>query len=396
LLIFVFSAKFADGQVYDKIEISCDDSLKFQIRITLPEKSYKHIRNSKGSKLSFSNIQLQCNGKDFPVKSMKLHGKTTLYFPKKSFTIKLKDRLCLPGVKDSVCLKEFYLLSLSMDQNYVLNHTAYSLLSSLNIFNLNFNYCEVLINNDTQGIYLIMERPLDYAFKTLNAPVLIRRGFNHEIDNIDINDKNYDVNVKFFRKNYYHMYSLCRKYSGVELYDSLSNYIDLKLYMRWIGFNYLVRNGDYTDELFLYYDTSLNLFKIIPWDYDDLFVLYPHEGGEARRTIHGGQLIFSSEDELDQTIIKDEYLYKMYLNELYFITEQLNDQVLLEIFQKTYCFVYPYYLDNKIIESTQFDKYGLTNKEELYVNIQEKLKALRGMRDMVKQQLKNDFSNMNR
>lgn len=38
-----------------------------------------------------------------------------------------------------------------------------------------------------------------------------------------------------------------------------------------LAFNYLIRNGDYTDELFLYLTGKGNQFQIIPWDYDDIF-----------------------------------------------------------------------------------------------------------------------------
>jgi len=378
----------ARGQNYRQIDFSCDDSLKFQIELTVPENTYKKIRNSTGSKLSFSSLELQCNGKNIPVKSMKLHGKTSLYFPKKSFAVKLNDHLCIPGAKDTVNLKDFLLLSLSMDENYIANHTAYSLLKALNIFNLSFEYCEVLINHETQGIYLLVERPRDYAFDNLHSPALIRRGFDHQLDGIDINDKEYDGKSKYFRSKFNHVYSLCNKYTGEQLYDSLNNYIDMNQYMKWLGFNFLVRNGDYTDELFLYYDNVSQRFRIIPWDYDDLFVLNPHEGSEARKEIEGGLFIFSSEDDLDQTIIKDKYLYAKYLEELGNITDYLSDDFIAEIFQNTYNEVCPYYNDNKIIESTQFDKYGLTNKEELYVNFQEKLNTILSMKNFVKMQLK--------
>lgn len=387
LLILLFTTKIIIGQVDDKLMNNCDDSLKYRIKIQLSDNSYRKIRNSKGSKLSFSDVQLNNNGKDIPVKLLKIRGKTSLYYPKKSFTLKLKKNLEIDGIQDTVSAKDCYLLSLTMDQNYIVNFSAYSLLKFLNIFNLTFNYCEVVINDKTQGIYLIMERPHDYAFETLKSPVLIRRGFNGEIDELELNDKVYEGKPKYFRKKFTHLYSLCNKYSGETLYDSLNSYIDLDQYMKWLAFNYLVRDGDYTDEVFFYFDYSKNRFGIIPWDYDDLFMNYPHEGKEARRAVQGGKYIFSSEDRIDRAIIGDDFLYKKYFEQLSSISEQLDDKVLYDIFQKTYCTVYPYYLDNSIMKTTEFDKYGLTNIDELYVNIQKKLNTLRAMRDMVKQQL---------
>ena len=387
IVLFLFPIKSLKGQIFEDLINDCDDSTKYRIEMQIPDNSYKKIRKSIGAKLSFSNVKMNYNGLDIPVKSLKIRGKTTLYYPKKSFTVKLKENLSIQGRKDTVFVKDCYLLSLSMDQNYIVNYSAYSLLKFLNLFNLTFSYCELVINDETQGIYLLMERPRDYAFETLNSPFIIRRGLNTEIDDIYVNDKVYKGSLKLFRKKFMKMYALCNKYSGSQLYDSLNNYIDLGQYMRWLGFNFLVRNGDYTDEVFFYFDSSKNRFGIIPWDYDDLFVSYPHEGKEARRSVKGGQFIFSSEDKIDQAIISDEFLYKKYLEELLYISEQLSDKFLFGIFQKTYCSVYPYYLDDKILNTTQFDKYGLTSLNELYVNVQKKLGILRTMRDMVNQQV---------
>ena len=74
-------------------------------------------------------------------------------------------------------------------------------------------------------------------------------------------------------QNYYKLiYKSLKKQNGEELYKTLNQWIDLDNYMKWLAFNFLVRNGDYTDEVFLYIDPEINKFKIIPWDYDDLFL----------------------------------------------------------------------------------------------------------------------------
>ena len=390
--IFLFISIITKAQVYNGlVKDECKDSINCRIQFSISDKSFSNIRNSRGSKLSFSDIQMNYNGLDIPIKSLNIRGKTTLFYPKKSFNVKLKKKLGIQCSHDTAVVKDFYLLGLSMDRNYINNYTSYSLLKALNIFNLKFSYCEVLINNVTQGIYLFIERPDDYALKTLKSPVLIRRGFNMEIDKIELNKENQAESYRYFRKKFTHMYSLCNKFSGSELYDSLNSYIDLSQYMKWLGFNYIIRNGDYTDELYLYFNTHENRFGIIPWDYDDLFAVHPHEGRDARNAVNGGQFIFSSEDRLDRAIITDEYLYKMYLKELLVVGDLLNENVLTEIFQKTYCSVYPYYLDNNIMETTRLDKYGLTNKDDLFNNLQEKLRSFLTIRLLIKQQVNTNF-----
>jgi len=370
------------------VKKNCDDSIRCRIHLQIPEKSYKNIRNSRGRKLRFNDVALNYNGNDIPVKSLKIRGKTSLYYPKKSFSLKLQKNLDIRGAKDTARVKNCYLTGLTMDKNYIVNYTAYSLLKYLKIFNLAFSYCEVVINNNSQGIYMVMERPEDYAFKTMNSPVLIRRGFDRRIDKIEINKKNQKSSAKYFQQKFKHIYFLCDKYSGSQLYDSLNNQIDMRLYMQWLGFNFIARNGDYTDELYLYYDTAQQRFGIIPWDYDDLFMLYPHEGAEARNAVAGGRFIFSSEDRLDQTIINHKYLYNRYLEELIPLTEKLSNSAMAEVFQETYCSVYPFYLKDDILKTSAFDKYGLTSIEELFININENWRTFCAMRDMVKQQIK--------
>ena len=365
---------------------NCKDSINCRVHLEVADKAYNRIRRSRGSKLEFKDVGLIYNGMDIPVKSLKIRGQTSLYFPKKSFTLKLRENIGIQGTEDTVYVKDCYLLGLTMDKNYILNYTSYSLLKYLKIFNLTFSYCEVVINGRSQGIYLIMERPEDYALKTLRSPVIIRRGFNAQIDHIELSEEDQYSSPRYFQKKFKHIYDLCGMYSGVQLYDSLNNYINLNQYMRWIGFNYLERNGDYTDELYLYFNTDENRFDIMPWDYDDIFVLSPHEGRVARNTIKAGQFIFSSEDPLDRSIINDKYLYEKYLEELYSVADSLNDSVLNEIYQRTLCAVYPYYLKQDILEATKEDKYGLTDLDDLDFNIRNELITIRNIRDMVKRQ----------
>ena len=391
LVFFVlFPCESAIGQVNGELKTgNCKDSISCRIQLDVSAKCYNKIRRSRGYKPEFTEVLLNYNGLEIPVKSLKVRGKTSLYYPKKSFTLKLDKNIGIQGTEDTVFVKDCYLLGLTMDRNYIGNYTAYSILKYLHIFNLTFSYCEVVINNRSQGIYLIMERPEDYAFKTIKSPVLIRRGFNMSMDKIELRKESQAGSQKYFQEEFKHIYSLCNKYSGIQLYDSLNAYIDLSQYMRWLGFNYMARNGDYTDELYLYFNTDESRYEIIPWDYDDIFVLYPHEGKKARSAISAGQFIFSTEDHLDKTIIKDKYLYDKYLEELYSIADILNDSVLIEIYQKTLCLVYPYYLNEGILETTKDDKFGLTSMDELISNIRFEMNTLRDMRNMIR--LHNDM-----
>jgi spore coat protein H len=255
------------------------------------------------------------------------------------------------------------------------------------LFNLAFGYCEVRINEKTQGIYLFTERPRDYALKTVGSPAIIRRGFDGKIDKMVYSNDHPSNPRRTYGRKFQRMYEHCRKYSGQALYDSLDVLIDVKQYMQWLAFNFLIRNGDYTDEIFLYPDPADDRFRIIPWDYDDIFSKQPHEGNLIRRKVPGGRFIYSSEDPLDRKIITDEYLYAIYLEQLLDMIEILNDSTLSGIIQDAYCGVYPYYLNGEIMETSRHDKFGYTNLPRLNSNLRNMLNQFLIIRNSVHQEL---------
>jgi spore coat protein H len=330
---------------------------------------------------------MTCNDLPAPIKSLKIRGKTSLYYPKKSFTLKLDDKIDLPSARGTVRLEDCCLLGLSMDQCYVHNYIAFAMMDVLGLFNLAFGYCEVIINGETQGIYLFVERPRDYALKSVGSPAIIRRGFDEKIDDIEIGKNSPSRTRRSQCRKFDKIYAHCRKYRGQALYDSLDAQMDMTQYMNWLAFNFLIRNGDYTDEIHLYVDPKDDRFRIIPWDYDDIFSTEPHEGRETRRSVPGGGFIYSSEDRLDRMIITDEYLYARYLEQLLEVTGTLNDATLKRLFRDAYCAVYPYYLKGGILETTGWDKFGSANLGVLRHTLRSMLKQFLIIRNSVLSEL---------
>lgn len=131
--------------------------------------------------------------------------------------------------------------------------------------------------------------------------------------------------------------------------------------MKWLAFNFFVRNGDYTDEVYFFVDPGTNKFSIIPWDYDDLFSAAPHEGNVESRKLLGDKLFFSTEDLLDKKIVTDPYLYKIYLIQFGELMNQLTTDVLKRVFENMYAELYPYYSNNEIISKSRYDLYKDAN-----------------------------------
>jgi spore coat protein H len=214
---------------------------------------------------------------------------------------------------------------------------------------------------------MILERPEDWALKHKKSPVIIRRGYDHKIDKIKADNKTDRKDAKVYLNNYKQIYKDLGDYEGEELYSALMEHIDIDYYMKWLAFNYLVHNGDYSDEVFFYIDPKIKKFRIIPWDYDDIFAANPHEGVKQRNKIIGDKMIFSSEDLLDKKIANDPYLYKIYLERLKEVLETLTPDVLKQVIENTYAELYPYYSNKEIISNVQFDYYKDADMKNLKI-----------------------------
>jgi len=140
--------------------------------------------------------------------------------------------------------------------------------------------------------------------------------------------------------------------------------------MNWLAFNFFVRNGDYTDEVYFFVDPATEKFGIIPWDYDDLFASAPHERNLESIKALGGKLFFSTEDLLDKKIVNDPYLYGIYLVHFKELLDKLSPDVLKCVFENTYAELHPYYSNYKIISNSKYDLRGETSLSELESNLQ--------------------------
>jgi spore coat protein H len=248
-----------------------------------------------------------------------------------------------------------------MDRNYCSNRLAFEMMEASQFFHLFYSFCELRINGQSEGIYMAIERPEDWAMKMKNSPLLIRRGYNSTIKKIKTDKKTERDKAKKYRGYFRQIYRSLNKYEGEELYKTLSNWLDMDIYMKWLAFNFFVRNGDYTDEVYFFVDPGTYKFSIIPWDYDDLFSIAPHEGNVESRKVLGDKLFFSTEDLLDKKIVTDPYLYKIYLIQFGELMNQLSTDVLKRVFENTYAELYPYYWDKEIISNSRYDRYKDAN-----------------------------------
>jgi len=344
-----------------------DEGLKIEnkIKLQISDKEYQSLFKTNGKRLNLNTANVIVNDHSATVEELHTRGKTTLYMPRKSLSFDLGDKMSFHYNGDEVSMKKFYAISMSMDRNYIKNRLSFGMMGKLGLFQLFYTYCEIVINEKTNGIYLIIERPQDWALKSKDSPLIIRRGFNHEIEKIKTGKKVNKVTIKMYRNIYRDIYRNITKHKGEKLYQTISQLIDLEMYMQWLAFNYFVHNGDYTDEVYFYIDTKENRYKIIPWDYDDTFAREPHEGMSQKKFILGDKFIFSSEDELDQKIASDPYLYNKYLEQFRAVLLQLDPDFLQTVFKDTFAELYPYFSRDDILEISRKDTFKGASLESL-------------------------------
>ena len=397
LLLILFSNALAYAQAKAEYpELDLRDRGKIienVIEISVSPGEYGRIKEITGNKIIIRKPEIVVNGNSTEVTDMNTRGHTTLHYRRKNFSISLAEKVKFSRGDHSMKMKKIKVNCLSMDQFYYKNRLSFELMDQLDIFKLFYAYGELRINKNSEGIYLIMERPQDYALKQKDSPLVIRRGYDHKIEKLKTGKKIDKPEAKNYKNYYSLIYKSLNKYQGKDLYDALSQWIDLEMYMSWMAFNIFVRNGDYTDEVYFYISPDEDRFKIIPWDYDDIFSLTPHEGSAMKQKKIGSKLIFSSEDKLDQKIANDPYLYDLYLRQLRQVINQLKPTVLKTSLENTYAELYPYYVRVEIIENTKHNAFKNANLKNLYESMNEIYHMLIKSREYFLQALSNDLSN---
>jgi len=261
------------------------------------------------------------------------------------------------------------------------------MMEKIGLFDLFFTFCELRVNGKSEGIFMIIERPEDWAIDKKNSPLMIRRGYEHKMDKVETEKKAEKSEIKKYEDYFRNIYKSLKKQEGEELFNTLSLWMDVEHYMKWLAFNYFVKNGDYSDEVFFYVDPEIGKFRIIPWDYDDIFAATPHEGKDKAKKYVGDKLIFSAEDELDVKIATDPFLYNRYLDIMKEVIEALSPKDLKEVFDNTYAELYPYFSEKEIISQAKFDAYKNANLENLKTEIVTLYLGLTGSRVLILESL---------
>ncbi len=338
-------------------QVGVDPKVKWLVEWNMDLREYRNMKRNSSSNFYFNPDTLTINGVSMPSKKMHTRGNTTLLYWRKSYTVSLKDRFPFSWEGDKRLLKKMYLLSMSMDRYYYRNRLAFECFQDLGLFPLFYHYTEVRINGQSEGLYLAVERPADYALNALGSKAILRRGSSTVISKENFAKDMPRTERKKCIMAFRSIARACAKLKGQQLYQELDSLLDLNAYFSWLAVNYLINNGDYTDELFYYVlpETESVRFGIIPWDFDDIFASQPHEGRAVRDEYLSTEMIFSSEDPLDRAIAKDAYLYQRYLEQANKVLDILTLDRLRSIFEGIQVELQPYFLDPEILRLSEKD-----------------------------------------
>lgn len=341
------------------------------------------------------------------VREMRVRGRTTLDFRRKSFSLKLDSPVFVPGT-DGLGLKEltrFKLISLSMDYTYINNRLAFGILEKAGVMPLFYKYVGLSINGENQGVYFLVEDPEQYA-PDHGSEFILRRDYRHSIEDSEYKPGQYYFSEEDYVRRFKEMYTQLPELEGPDLYEHLDQRLDLDQYFRKMGIEYLLKNGDYTDELYFYSLVGQEgiRYSLIPWDYDDIFSYRPHEVGrywgtgilfgERRYETHqdvldviGDKLVFSIEDDLDYIIAVDSFMYASYEKTIGDMIHGFGKDDLDLLFGQIEKELRPFYNNEEVILQSQNDSQA-TSTVLWEANMAEKKQLLTWRLDAMKEHLK--------
>lgn len=386
-------------------ELSTDPDGVFELVVSPEMQDFIYDSRDTSFTIDEPGIMFTMDDQALDLDEIRIRGRTALFFQRKSYMVKLKQNIELSTPDGSLRknLNRFKLISMAMDYTYIEHRIGYGLLEDQGIMPLFYRFVELKINGSTQGIYLLVEDPEAY-FKDHGSEYIARRGYMNSITDSEYEPLLHFIPREDYESRFGEIYAKLPLLNGEALYEDLNKRLNLEQYFKKMGIDYLLQNGDYTDELYLYALVQQNQirFNIIPWDYDDLFRDHPHEVGKNWGTgtlfgdryydSHqdildeiGDKLVFSIEDDLDYIIAMDPYLYDRYLSCIKSMLEQLEESDMDALFKQLRQELLPYYNREEVVEQSRFDQ-DETNFILWEENMEEKLTFIKRRLETMREQ----------
>ena len=245
--------------------------------LTLTEAGLEALRTSI-DRAPLWPVEVRASGVERPRATFNLRGQGTIFCARKSLTLRFEAPTTLGTSPPS---EGFVLLALCEDPTLLRSRVAFERLQSVGLFPPWFGFAEVKLNGETNGLYLVVERPRDAIARGTpsNSRVLRRRSPERvvEVDRPDVEDI---ANLESFLAPYYALLDLPTTLTGEALLAALRARMDFDQYLSMVAFNSALENGDNIDELY-FYDAphparaptpgGVPYWRVMAWDQDEIF-----------------------------------------------------------------------------------------------------------------------------
>ena len=250
----------------------------------------------------WADVELAIEGRPpFRILS-RVRGSSSAEVARKSLSLRLFSS---QHFADEIRLRRFLLINLYADPTGFKNRWCFNLLAEIGLYPGYHELATVEFNGESQGAYMVLERPED----------AIRRAFP---DTVSVFRRRTDHFQLKYREPGTDAWEAIRSLEACHAADDFQvqarcyeRTLDLEQYLHWRAFNSLVQNGDSIDELFYYerreHPQVPGRLQLMGWDFDDVQQEAAHPND-----VHPDPLMWAAEGELDRQIISNPVLYARY------------------------------------------------------------------------------------
>lgn len=375
----------------------------YRVEITMDQAQREALKSKEKVEVSEANLKVYFEGqlKDEEQVVVSTRGQSSLKFPRKNFSVKaLKEE---DGEKKKIKIGDIKSKNVTMsaspaDLLFIKNSIGYSLLKAIGIHSLKTQFAEVKLNGESQGLYMVTENQADNLMKSQDADIVIRRRYNDALEVKEAKKDLSEADILKYQATLKSVHKSIREMRGEHLIATLEKNLNLKNYLKWLAFNYIVKNGDYTDEVYFYGKKNAAgeiYFDISPWDMDDSFSdkmhlssipTFPnyHQTENSQK-----QLIYNYESRIDRKVAGDEKLLRMYFQAMDEVVNTLSqNDVLFNIQQNILGDLAPYIQDADIQANGLLDAVATRHKpSDIEDNVKIKMAKVKLRMQEIKEEL---------